>query len=65
MAINWTHLYKKYKGKWLALKHDEKSVVSFGETAKEAFSKAQKKGYQSPILAQMPDHIVSYVGIFS
>lgn len=62
MAIDWTKIYKKYKGLWVALKSDEKTVITSGKTAKEAWEKAQKKGFDKPILARMPDRLVSYVG---
>ncbi|MBI2036406.1 hypothetical protein HYT17_02150 [Candidatus Microgenomates bacterium] len=45
MAIDWTRIYKKYKGLWVALKSDEKTVVASGKTAKEAWNIAQKKDY--------------------
>ena len=28
MAIDWTKIYQKYKGKWVALKSDEKTVIN-------------------------------------
>lgn len=62
MAIDWTKIYKKYKGLWVALKDDEKTVVGSGKTAKEALEKAQKMGYENPILTRMPERIITYVG---
>lgn len=62
MAIDWTNIFKQYKGLWVALKDDEKTVVSSGKTAKEAWSRAQKKGFQKPILTHMPPKIIPYVG---
>jgi hypothetical protein len=62
MAIDWTKIYKKYKGLWVALAEDEQTVLGAGKTAKEALSQANKKGEKSPILTRMPDSIVSYVG---
>jgi hypothetical protein len=41
---------KKYAGKWVALKDDQKTVIAFALSAKEALRKAQKKGVQSPFL---------------
>ena len=63
MAINWMNIYKKHKGQWVALKTDEKTVISSGSTLKEALNKAKKKGYEKPILTQVPDRIINYVGI--
>lgn len=64
MAIDWTENYKKYKGKWVAMLDDEKTVVSSGKTAKEAWDKAKKKGYELPILFRVPNKIIPYVGGF-
>lgn len=62
MAIDWTKIYEKYKGLWVALKDDEQTVVGSGKTAKEAWESAQRKGYKKPILTRMPDRLVTYVG---
>ena len=62
MAIDWTKIFQKYKGSWVALLNDEKTVVASGKTAKEAWDSAQKKGFKKPILARMPVKIISYVG---
>lgn len=62
MAIDWTNIYKKYKGLWVALKNDEKTVVASGKTAKEAWVKAQKRGFTKPILSRMPTKLIPYVG---
>jgi len=62
MAIDWTKIYKRYKGLWVALKEDEITVIAAGKTAKEAWEKAQGKGYAKPILTHMPEKLVTYVG---
>lgn len=62
MAIDWTHIYKKYKGLWVALKADEKTVLASGKTAKLAWDKARKLGYNKPILTRFPTKLTSYVG---
>lgn len=62
MAIDWTKIYKQYKGFWVALKEDEKTVLASGKTAKEAWAKAIEKGYKKPILMHMPEKLVTYVG---
>jgi len=64
MAIDWTKIYQKYKGLWVALDKDEKTIIAFDRVAKEAFRKAQKKGIKIPILFKVPTEIVSYVGGF-
>lgn len=62
MAIDWTQIYEKYKGLWVALKEDEKTVVAVGKSAREALEKAQKEGYENPILTLMPKELTAYVG---
>lgn len=62
MAIDWTNIYRKYKGLWVALKSDEKTVVASGKTAKEVWDKAREKGFQKPILTRMPSKLLPYVG---
>ena len=63
MAIDWSVLFKKYKGLWVALKDDEVTVVASGKTAKEALLKAYGRGYNKPILTRVPEKLISYVGL--
>ena len=42
-AINWSSIYKKYKGLWVALAQDEKTVLAAAKTVKDAFNKAKKR----------------------
>ena len=62
MSIDWTNLFKKYKSLWVALKNDEKTVITSGKTAKEAWLKALKKGSKNPILTRVPSKLICYVG---
>ena len=64
-AIDWTNIYKKYKGLWVALKDDEQTVISSGKTAKEAWQKAQNKGFKEPILMNVPRKFTYFVGKIS
>lgn len=64
MAIDWTKIYKKHRGLWVALKDDEKTVVGRGKTAKKAWEEAKDKGYEEPILFRVPTKIIPYVGYF-
>lgn len=61
-AIDWTKIYQKYKGLWVGLKDDEKTVVASGKTVKEVMQKAQKKGHKEPILFRVPTKIIPYIG---
>ena len=62
MAINWTKLFNKHKGKWVALKDDEVTVVGSGKTIKMALAAARKKGHENPILFRVPTKLVLRVG---
>mgnify|MGYP001570413521 CR=1 FL=1 len=62
-AIDWTKIYKKYKGLWVALKDDEQTVIASGKTLKEIMAKSQKKGIPHPIVTQVPQEILPIVGI--
>ena len=62
MSIDWTKIHKKYKGLWVALASDEKTVLGTGKTAKDAFVAAKKRSKETPFLTRMPGKIVSYVG---
>ncbi len=62
MAHDWTKLYKKYKGLWVALLDDEKTVVGSGKTANLAMKQAQIDGHLSPILTRIPDSLNAFVG---
>ncbi len=62
MLIDWTKIYKKYKGLWVALLDDEITVIGSGKTAREALDRAKHKGCKKPILAHMPEELVDYVG---
>jgi hypothetical protein len=62
MAIDWTKLYKKYKGLWVALKGDEVTVVASGKTLREAAEKAKEKGCKNPIMHKVPAKLIPYIG---
>ncbi len=63
MSKNWQMIQSKYKGLWVALKDDEETVIGSGKTAKEALKEAKEKGYQEPVLAKIPEALVTYVGL--
>jgi hypothetical protein len=65
MVIDWTKIYDKYKGRWVALEDDQKTVISTGKTAKEALVRAKAKGRNEPVLFRVPTEILPYVGNFS
>jgi hypothetical protein len=62
MPIEWTNIYQRFKGLWVALGDDEQTVIASGQTAKEVMEKAKRKGHALPIIAHMPDRLSPYVG---
>jgi hypothetical protein len=60
--MDWTKIYKKYKGLWVALADDEVTVLGSGKTLKEAVSGAQKKKNRNPIVMRVPKSMATYVG---
>lgn len=62
MAINWTKIYKVYKGKWIALKSDEKTVLASGTRASDVHKKATEMGYKNPILSYIPAKLIPRIG---
>jgi hypothetical protein len=61
-AINWTNLFKDYKGQWVALKDDEKTVVAHGKNAAQVMAQAREDGYDKPILFKVPLSTATYIG---
>ena len=62
MAIDWTKIYKKYKGMWVALADDELTVLGAGKTLKEALSDAKNKSNKMPYMMRVPGKLITYVG---
>lgn len=61
-AIDWTHIYKNYKGLWVALMNDEVTVISSGKTLEETSKKAEEKGFKEPIFYFVPKKLTYFVG---
>jgi len=62
MIPDWTDLFRKYKGLWVGLKDDEKTVVAKGKTVGEVMEKAKRLGFKKPILFRIPSRIIPYIG---
>ena len=58
MRKDWSKLYKKYRGMWVALASDEMTVLGVGKTVKEAQINALKKSKEIPIFTRMPESLV-------
>jgi len=62
MVKDWSKIYKKYKGKWVALAEDEETVLASGKTLVETLDRVAKKGHRDPIMTRMPENLTAYVG---
>lgn len=56
---------KGYRGNWVALKSftSNPEVIAYAKTLKETLKKADGKGFQHPIIMQIPKQILPIVGI--
>jgi len=61
MAKDWTHLFEKYRGKWVALAEDDTTVIASGATARETRDAAAKKAGQH-FLLRVPETVDIFVG---
>ncbi len=63
-AVNMTYIYKKYRGKWVALKSPtEIVVIAASKTLRETIEQARQKGFESPFMAQIPKNILPIAGL--
>ena len=59
MAKDWTVLFQKYHGKWVALAEDETTVLAAAETARQAHDSA---GVRQHFLYRVPDTLEAFAG---
>ncbi|MBI3626447.1 hypothetical protein HY224_00160 [Candidatus Uhrbacteria bacterium] len=62
LPIDWSKIYKEYKGRWVALDNDDVTVISSGISPKEALEEAKIKGKRNPILMFMPEDLKAFAG---
>jgi Family of unknown function (DUF5678) len=60
--INWTHLYEKYGGSWVALDDDEETVVGSGYTPEEALHEAKASGHKDAALTFVAEDVTTFAG---
>lgn len=60
--IDMTRIYSDYKGKWVALTPDRKTVIASGQTLKKILEDAKKKGFKQPIVTRIPPSVLPYIG---
>ena len=61
-ARDFIWIHKKYKGKWIALTLDEKTVIASGDSLKKILQDAKKKGIDHPVVMKIPQAVVPLVG---
>jgi hypothetical protein len=62
IPLNRASMAKKYKGKWVALKADRKTVVASGNSVQSVQKSALEKGCKEPIITRMPKSPKQFVG---
>ncbi len=60
--LDWTDVFKRYRGKFVAFKNDRKTVVGSGNTIRSAKIAAKKKGCDDPIITRMPRTLRNFIG---
>ena len=60
--IDWTALYTKYKGLWVALDEDNETVVGSGNSVDAALTEARSKGFANAAVTYVPHEVITFVG---
>ena len=59
---DWSPLFPRYRGQWVALADDEVTVLASAPTAKAALTASTSKGEPMPILYRVPETLDTFVG---
>jgi hypothetical protein len=62
MPIDWSKMYLKYKGLWVALQDDYTTVIASGPTPEAALKLAKQKGVSDPFLTRVPEKLAPFAG---
>ncbi len=62
MKSDWTKIYKKYRGLWVALLDDGVTVVGHGKSLKDARHSAEKDGHAETYVMFVPKEAFTFVG---
>ena len=62
VSLDWTKLFKKHGGKWIALMSDGQTVVGSGNSLKAARKAAIENGCSHPYLMRMPKTLRHFIG---
>ena len=60
--IDWTKIYAKYNGLWVALDQDNDTVVGTGATAYQALEEARSKGFVEAAVTFVPHEVIAFAG---
>lgn len=60
--IDWTKLYAKHNGLWVALDEDNETVVGTGATAEAALENAKSKGFANAAITFVPREVIAFAG---
>lgn len=64
-ALDMKHVYKNYKGQWVALERaGSNKVVVSAKTLDQVLEKAKKKGFDLPWVMKIPKKVLPIVGSF-
>jgi hypothetical protein len=62
MTKDWTNIYKKYPGKWVALDaRDEVTVIAVNADARKVYAESMKYGKEA-ILHRVPEEVTIFAG---
>jgi Family of unknown function (DUF5678) len=61
-AINRNAIAKAYRGKWIALKSDRRTIVASGSSVQAVLEAAKRKGTRDPIVTRMPQSPARFIG---
>ena len=68
-AIDMTKIYsnRNYKGNWVAIKDSETKpkVIAHAKTLHEVLKKAKAKGFDMPLVTQIPKKLLPIAGPFT
>jgi len=59
---DWSKLYQKYRGQWVALKDDHVTPIVAGASRADVKTKAAELGYPKPFVVKMPDDLMAFAG---
>lgn len=59
---DWSQLFAKYRGQWVALADDELTVLAAAATARDALAASAAKGSPEPILYRVPHTLDALLG---